>query len=248
MNLFQNLLINANFSFLMYKIPDWIESEAHKLSHAMTLHFRIPKGRFNYTVFCIVFAHRLPSYSYPFLWFSDYAQRTPVAAQSKLWSKLNGGLCFVSVLHWCQYRILTTTMRMASIKHQHMECYIWFNSKHPFLPGYMLLLLRGRIPTKKEVALTKIDQVCCPNWHLIDSCFLMLLMCPILNLVVSLGWRWRATINMGVGPAEKVGRLNLQNCLLLQGNEVVTLIGFLRPNIGRSEDATSATTTTQQQQ
>ena len=94
------------------------------------------------------------------------------------------------------------------------------------------------------------DQVRCPVWDLSEGCSPRLLTWPLL-ILVSLGWRRRTTINNeGVGPADKVGHLNLQNCLFLQESDAMTatagndLIGLLRPNIDRSEEIISVATTT----
>jgi hypothetical protein len=94
------------------------------------------------------------------------------------------------------------------------------------------------------------NQVCCPSiWDLSEGYSSRLLTWPIL-ILVSLGWRRRTTINEGVGPADKVGHLNLQNCLFLQESDAVTatagndLTGLLRRNIDRSEEIISVTTTT----
>jgi hypothetical protein len=94
------------------------------------------------------------------------------------------------------------------------------------------------------------DQVRCHIWDLGEGCSSPLLTCWPILILVSLGWRRRTTINEGVGPADRVGHLNLQNCLFLQESDAVTaaagndLTGLLTPNIDRSEETISVTTTT----
>jgi hypothetical protein len=64
MNHFLNIFINANFQFFdvqdSYKIPDRIESAAHKLRHALTSLFRIPARTFESQciMYHIVFGHQ----------------------------------------------------------------------------------------------------------------------------------------------------------------------------------------------
>jgi hypothetical protein len=64
-NVHESLLKSLNQrNFLFFyvqdscKIPDRIESAAHKSRHAMTSHFRSPTRTFQFIVFCIVFARQ----------------------------------------------------------------------------------------------------------------------------------------------------------------------------------------------
>jgi len=97
----------------------------------------------------------------------------------------------------------------------------------PLSLGFILLLLRGFRQEEEKSSrfegcncvlmqsvegLGKVitDQVRCHIWDLGEGCSSPLLTCWPILILVSLGWSRRTTINKGVGPADKVGHLNLQ--------------------------------------
>jgi hypothetical protein len=228
MNHFQNLLISANFQFFevqdSYKILDRIESAAHKLRHALTSLFCIPARTFESQ--CIMYC----------LWTSGWHYIHIHSCSTR--NMLNGLILQrnpnCNPTNWmtcvlCQYYFgdniahFLQEGELIDITSSHSMFHLT-QQQASFPLGFILLLLRGFRQEEEKSSrfegcncvlmqsvggLGITDQVCCPIWDLSEGCSSLLLTWPIL-ILVSLGWSRRTTINKGVGPADKVGHLNLQ--------------------------------------
>jgi hypothetical protein len=151
---FENLLINANFQFFdvqdSYKIPDKIKSAAHKLRHAMTSVLCISKqGGLNRNVWCIVFERK----------------DAIIIFMPVVLGVCSTDLCCSTIrtviqIEWPTSCASTTTLVSISHTFYKKENGIDITSTHsmfhltrqqaPFSLGFILLLLRGRIPTRKR--------------------------------------------------------------------------------------------------
>ena len=237
-----------------------------QLRHALTSLFRIPARTFESQCIMYVFGHQ-GAIIFIFI--------PAVLGICSTDSFCSGIRTVIQQIEWPASCASTTSV---SIPHTFYKKENWIDitSLHsmfhltrqqaPLSFGFILLLLRGFRQEEEKSSrfegcncvlmqsvgdLGKVitDQVCCPIWDLSEGCSSRIPTWPIL-ILVSLGWRWRTTINEGVGPADKVGHLNIQNCLLLQASNAVIatsgndLTGPSRPNIDRSEEIVSGTTTT----
>jgi hypothetical protein len=226
MNHFQNLLINANFQFFYvqdsYKIPDRIESAAHNTPWRHS--FVSQQGHLNHNVLCIVFGHQV-AIIFIFI--------PAVLGTCSTDSFCSGIRTVIQQIEWPASCASTTSVSTSHTFYK-KENWIDISSSHSmfhltqqqasFPLGFILLLLRGFWQEEEKSSrfegcncvlmqwvggLGITDQVCCPIWDLSEGCSSLLLTWPIL-ILVSLGWSRRTTINEGVGPADKVGHLNLE--------------------------------------
>jgi hypothetical protein len=218
------------FIFFMYKIPTKFLTElSWRHTNCVTpWHhtFVSQQGRFNYIVYCIVFARQdaIIFMSIPVVlgvYSTDSCCSTIWTVIQMKWPAFCASNTLVSILHTFYKK--ETGINMTS-RHSMLHL-IQHQASASF--GYMLLWLQRRNSKDKEKKLLRVVAVvmqsdggldknwssCCPIRDLIESCF-SFLTCPILNLVVTLGWRLRH-INKGVGPAEKVaGPLHSQKLLI----------------------------------
>jgi hypothetical protein len=153
MNYFQNLLINANFIFFMYKIPTnfLTESSRQRTNSVSQWHhsFVSQQGRLNHIVFCIVFARQdvvififIPVVLIVCLTDSCCRPIRTVIQIERPESCASTTLMSISHTFYKQENEIdsTSTHSMFHLTQQ----------QAPLSLGNMLLWLRGRIPTRRK--------------------------------------------------------------------------------------------------